>query len=167
LVTSLFWLEDHKWWPYIPVFVGVVAPAERRLRWRRWLLIGSSAHVIGTYVGQGYLRWAITRGKAPRRLVNVRDVGVSYFVFGVAGALTGYVEQPWRARSQLAALAALAGNVALQPTFTEVGHATAFLIGLAAMPKESDRDAAPYPALPSHVDAAPPEDPRPPPLPAL
>jgi hypothetical protein len=50
LATSLFWLDGRKWWPYVPVFVGVVAPAERRLHWWRWLLVGVVAHVIATYM---------------------------------------------------------------------------------------------------------------------
>ena len=78
--------------------------------------------------------------------MNARDVGVSYFVFGVAGALSGYVEQPWRSRSQLAGLAALTGNAVLRPTFTEVGHLTAFVVGLAAVPLAPDREERPYPA---------------------
>jgi hypothetical protein len=78
-------------------------------------------------------------------LVNARDVGVSYFVLGVAGALTGYVRPHWRSRSQAAGVAALAGNAALRPTFTEVGHLTAFVVGLAATPVVPDRDAMPYP----------------------
>jgi hypothetical protein len=145
LVTSLFWLDDRRWWPYVPVFVGVLAPAERRLRWWRWLLVGLAAHVIGTYVGQSYLRRSIRRGNAPRRLVDARDVGVSYFLFGVAGTLSGYVERPWRLRAQVGAVAALAGNVAVRPTFTELGHLTAFLVGLGAVPLAPHRDEFPYP----------------------
>lgn len=145
LAASLFWLDDRTWWPYVPAFAGVVAPAERRLRWWRWLLVGSAAHVIGTYVGQGHLRLQIRRRKAPRRLVKARDVGVSYFLLGVAGALTGYVQPPWRVRSQLAATAALTANAAARPTFTEVGHLTAFLVGLAAVPFTPDRERMPYP----------------------
>jgi hypothetical protein len=145
LTTSLFWLDDHKWWPYVPVFVGVVAPAERRLHWWRWLLVGVAAHVIATYVGQGYLRYSITKSRAPRRLVNARDVGVSYFVFGVAGTLTGYIRRPWRARCQLGAVGALTGNAILRPTFTEVGHLTALVVGLSAVALAPDRDAMPYP----------------------
>lgn len=140
LATSLFWLDDRRWWPYVPIFVGVVAPAERRLRWWRWLFVGVAAHVIGTYVSQGYLRWQIRRGSAPRRLADARDVGVSYFVFGLAGILSVYVRQPWRSRGQVATMAALAGNAALRPTFTEVGHLMAFLVGLAAIPLAPDRD---------------------------
>jgi hypothetical protein len=148
LAASLFWLDDQRWWPYVPVFVGVVAPAERRLRWWRWLLVGLAAHIIGTYVGQSYLRLLIRRGRAPKRLVNARDVGVSYFLLGVAGALTGYTRPPLRSPSQVTALAALTANAVARPTFTEVGHLTAFVVGLAAVPLSPDRDRKPYPAVP-------------------
>jgi hypothetical protein len=146
LSTSLLWLDGRQWWPYVPIFVGVVAPAERRLRWWRWLLIGVAAHVIGTYVGQGYLRRSISTGRAPRRLVNARDVGVSYFVLGVAGTLSGYLERRWRSKCQVVALAGLAANGAARPTFTEVGHLTAFLVGLTAIPLAPDREQRPYPS---------------------
>jgi hypothetical protein len=149
LAASLFWLDDRKWWPYVPAFVGVVAPAERRLGWWRWLLVGMGAHVIGTYVGQSYLRLLIRKGRAPKKLVNARDVGVSYFLFGVAGTLTGYLQPPGRSRSQLTAVAALTANAAARPTFTEVGHLTALIVGMAAIPLAPDRDRLPYPATAS------------------
>lgn len=150
LAASLLLTDDRKWWPYVPVFVAVAAPAERRLRWWRWVLVGFGAHVIGTYVGQTYLRLLIGKRKAPRRLVNARDVGVSYFLFGVGGALSGYVQPPWRTRGQVAGVAVLTANVAIRPTFTEVGHLVAFLVGLAAAPFVPDRDENPYPGrLPS------------------
>ncbi|KUI09876.1 hypothetical protein AU190_05520 [Mycolicibacterium acapulense] len=148
LTTSLFWLDDHRWWPYVPVFVGVVAPAERRLGWWRWLLVGIGAHVVATLVGQSYLRFLIRKGRAPERAENARDVGVSYFVLGVAGALSGYTRKPWRSGTQAAAALALAGNAAARPTFTEVGHLTAFLVGLASVPLAPDRDEQSYPSIP-------------------
>ncbi|MGV0853041.1 rhomboid-like protein [Mycolicibacterium phlei] len=132
LTTSLFWLDDARWWPYVPVFAGIVAPAERRLGSRRWLLVGLTAHIVGTYVGQSYLRLLIRTGRVPERLEDARDVGVSYFVLGVAGALTKSAKHP--RRIQAAAVLALAANTAARPTFTEVGHLTAFLVGLAADP---------------------------------
>lgn len=143
LASSLFWLDGHRWWPYVPVFLGVVAPAERRLGWWRWLLVGSAAHVLATYVGQGLLRTQISRRRAPAHLHNARDVGVSYFVLGVAGALSGYVAKRWRLRSQVAATAVLAVNAAARPTFTEFGHLTAFGVGLAVSPWLPDGE--PYP----------------------
>jgi hypothetical protein len=89
------------------------------------------------------LRWSIRKGRAPLRLVNARDVGVSYFVLGVTGALTGYIERPWGVRCQVAGLTALAGNAVARPTFTEVGHLTAFVVGLAAVPLAPDGDQRP------------------------
>jgi hypothetical protein len=162
LATSLFWLDGRKWWPYLPVFAGIVAPAERRLRWWRWLFVGVTAHVVGTYVGQGYLRLLIRMGRAPRRLAAARDVGVSYFVFGTAGALSGYVPRPWRSRVQVATGATMVANVAVRPTFTEVGHLTAYLVGLAAIPLAPDRDRHVYPAIANPRAATPLErNPRP------
>jgi hypothetical protein len=145
LVSSLFWLDDRRWWPYVPVFAAVVAPAERRLGSGRWLVVGSAAHLIGTFVGQGHLRLRIRTGRAPSRLVNARDVGVSYFVLGVAGALSGYVPPAWRARTQFVVAGALAANAVARPTATEVGHLTAFTVGLAANTALPDRDGRPYP----------------------
>jgi hypothetical protein len=145
LAASLFLIEGRTWWPYVPVFVAVVAPAERRLRWWRWLLVGMTAHVVATYAGQSYLRCSINDGNAPRRLTNARDVGVSYFVFGSAGALSGYVERRWRARCHASVLAVLAANAVVRPTFTEIGHLTAFVVGMAAIPMVPDRDGRPYP----------------------
>ena len=161
LAKSLFWTDDRRWWPYVPVFVGIVAPAERRLRWWRWLLVGIAAHVIGTYVGPGLSRHSIKPARAPRRLANARDVGLSGFVLGVAGTLSGYVERRSRARCQVAAVAALTVNAALRPTFTEVGHLTAFVVGLAAVPLAPRREGMPYPGP---IRAAPEERLRCPPL---
>ena len=147
LTTSLFWLDGRVWWPYVPAFVGLVAPAERRLRWWRWLLIGVAAHIIGTYVSQERLRRHISRGVAPKRLIDARDVGVSYFAFGVVATLTGYARPPWRTRSQVAGLAVLGGIAAVRPTYTAIGHLVAFVVGLAAVPLAPDRDGQPYPAV--------------------
>lgn len=149
LVSSLFWLDDRQWWPYVPVFAAVVAPAERRLGWWRWLAVGSSAHVVATYASQSLVRRSIRKGRAPAKLTNARDVGVSYFVLGVAGALSGYVHRRWRAKTQAAAVGALTVNVAVRPTFTEFGHLTAFVVGAAVSPLMPDRDARPYPPTPA------------------
>jgi hypothetical protein len=145
LLSSLFWLDGRSWWPYVPAFFGMVAPAERRLGWWRWLFIGVSAHVIATYVSQGRLSRSIRKGLAPRKLVNARDVGVSYFMFGVVGALSGYVDRRWRTRAQAATASALVLNAVARPTFTELGHLTAFGVGLAASAVVPNRDGRPYP----------------------
>lgn len=145
LASSLFWLDGRRWWPYVPAYLTVLAPAERRLGWWRWLAVGITAHSVGTYVGQLRLRRAIKSSDAPRRLVDARDVGVSYFLLGVLGALSGYVLPPWRSRCQTVMVAGLAGNALLNPTHSEVGHLTSFLTGLACAPLVPNRDDAPFP----------------------
>jgi hypothetical protein len=145
LASSLFWLDGRRWWPYVPAFLTVLAPAERRLGWWRWLVVGVSAHSVATYVGQGHLRRAIRSADAPRRLVDARDVGVSYFLLGALGALSGYVLRPWRSRCQAALVVGLTGNALINPTHTEVGHLTALLTGLACAPFVPNRDDAPFP----------------------
>jgi hypothetical protein len=67
-------------------------------------------------------------------LANAHDVGVSYFLLGVAGAAATYLPSRHRPVARAAAAATLAIDVAVQPTYTEVGHLTSFLTGLALTP---------------------------------
>lgn len=143
LAASLFWLDGKSWWPYVPPFAAVLAPAERRLGTFRWLVVGCAAHVTGTYLGQGYLRWSIRAEQASPRLADAHDVGVSYFLLGVAGTLSAYLPRRHRTRVRAVGAAALAANAIVRPTFTEVGHLSAFLTGLALSPLATDREARP------------------------
>ncbi|WP_197374281.1 rhomboid-like protein [Mycolicibacterium baixiangningiae] len=145
LAASLFWLDGSRWWPYVPPFVAVLAPAERRLGTWRWLVAGTSAHVTGTYVGQGYLRRSIRAEQAPPRLADAHDVGVSYFLLGVAGTLSAYLPARHRTRLRVAGVAVLAANAVVRPTFTEVGHLSAFVTGLTLSPLATNRERHPYP----------------------
>lgn len=145
LAASLFWLDDSRWWPYVPAFVTVLAPAERRLGTTRWLLVGTAAHVTGTYLSQGYLRRSIRAEQAPPKLADARDVGVSYFLLGVAGTLSAYLPRRYRGRLRAAGVAALAANAIARPTFTEIGHLSAYVTGLALTPLAPGRDRRPYP----------------------
>lgn len=145
LFTSLLWMDGRQWWPYVPLYASVVAPAERRLGSARWLATGLAAHVGGTVISQAYLRRRIRRRGEATNLEHAVDVGVSYFALGIAGALTGYARRPWRSRTRAAVTAALTVNAAARPTFTEVGHLSAFLIGLVSSIGVPDRDAKPFP----------------------
>jgi hypothetical protein len=151
LAASLFWLDGKSWWPYVPAFAAVLAPAERRLGTFRWLVVGIAAHVAGTYLGQGYLRRSIRAEQAPPRLADAHDVGVSYFLLGVAGTLSAYLPRAHRGRVRGAAVAVLAANAITRPTFTEVGHLSAFLTGLALSPLAIDRERHPYPGTKGHA----------------
>lgn len=134
LVTSLFWLDGAYWFPYLVLFCLFLVPAERWLGSVRFLVVGFSAHVIATYCSEGVLRWAIVDGIRSPRLLNVHDVGVSYFLAAGAAVLIYRFVWHWR-WVYLAGLVVVVGSPLLaQVTFTAIGHACAALVGLAWYP---------------------------------
>jgi hypothetical protein len=143
LAASLFWIDGTYWWPYVVVFTLFVAPAERWLGPLRWLAVGLVAHVVSTYLSEAYLYWTIAQAQVSPRLIDARDIGVSYFVVGIVGALTYHVARPWR-WLYLAGMVALAGAALLtQPGFTPLGHLLSLLVGLACYPLVRARTARP------------------------
>jgi hypothetical protein len=134
LIESLVWIDGWHWWPYAVAFTLFLAPAERWLGRLRWLGVGLGSHVGATYLSEGYLYWRIQEGISSPRLVNVRDIGVSYFVVGIVGVLAYHIPSRWRRIYVIAALVVFGVALALQPDFTQLGHFTALLIGLASYP---------------------------------
>jgi len=134
LIQSLLWIDGQYWWPYLVVFTLFLAPAERWLgRWR-WLIVGLVCHIGATYLGEGYLFWRIEEGITSPRLIDARDIGVSYFVVGIVGVLTYHIPPRWRWLYVIAALVVFAAVLAVKRDFTNVGHFSALLIGLGCYP---------------------------------
>ncbi|MFF7341641.1 rhomboid-like protein [Streptomyces sp. NPDC008163] len=134
LITSAFWIDSGQWLPYAVLYTVFHAPAERRLGTLRWLAVAATAHVLATLVSESVLAWAISRGHAPAAAANTLDVGVSYALAGVVAVLTYYVPRPWRPAYLFAVLVIYTVPLITSPTFTDVGHLTAALIGLGCYP---------------------------------
>lgn len=134
LITSLLWTDGYAFWPYLVMFCLFLAPAERRLGSLRFVIVGLTAHVLATYLSEGYLYWQIQEAMISPRYLNARDVGVSYFIVGTMGVLTYFIARPWRWWYLGAAVVWFAVPVAVSDAFTPVGHLCALLIGLAAYP---------------------------------
>jgi tRNA(Arg) A34 adenosine deaminase TadA len=134
LVNSLLWIDGRYWWPYVLIFTLFLAPAERWLGHLRWLVVGLICHIGATVLSEGFLYWSIQAARASPRLVDARDVGVSYFVVGVAGVLFYRIPRRWR-WAYLGALAVIAVSALVARTnFTSLGHLCALLLGLACYP---------------------------------
>ncbi|WP_406100172.1 rhomboid-like protein [Streptomyces sp. NBC_01013] len=147
LISSAFWIDSGTWIPYAILYTVFHAPAERRLGTLRWLTVAATAHVLATLVSEGVLAWAIQHGHAPETAVNTLDVGVSYALAGVVAVLTYYVARPWRYVYLFAVLVIYAVPLVTGATFTDVGHFTAALIGLACYPLTRTRpETKPTPA---------------------
>jgi len=147
LFSSLLWIDGRVLWPYALAFCVFLAPVEHWLGHLRWLLVGLIAHVIATYVGEGSLYLAIQDAEVSPRLINARDIGVSYFVLGMVGVLTYRIARPWRWAYLLFFLATVSAALVLTPAFTSIGHFSALLVGLACYPLTlGRRRPAPTPA---------------------
>ncbi|MCX0245160.1 rhomboid-like protein [Streptomyces drozdowiczii] len=134
LITSAFWIDSGQWLPYAVLYTVFHAPAERRLGTLRWLAVAATAHVLATLVSESVLAWAISHGHAPAAAANTLDVGVSYALAGVVAVLTYYVPRPWRPAYLFAVLVIYTVPLITNPTFTDIGHLTAALIGLGCYP---------------------------------
>lgn len=134
LFQSLLWIDGRYWWPYLLIFTVFLAPAERWLGHLRWTVVGLVCHAGATYLSEGYLYWTIHENAASSRLIDARDVGVSYFVVGIVGVLFYRVPRRWRWSYLAVTFALVAGGLLYQTNFTSLGHLCALLIGLACYP---------------------------------
>jgi hypothetical protein len=142
LFASAMWIPSGRWLPYAVLYTVLHAQAERWLGTLRWLLVCVAAHVLATLISEGALLWGIQRGMVPPSAVNTLDVGVSYALAGVAGVLTYRIARPWRYPYAAAVLAVFGVPLLAGRTFTDLGHFTAVLIGLACFPLVPGREKA-------------------------
>jgi hypothetical protein len=141
LIESLLWIDGRYWWPYLIVFTVFVAPVEHWLGHSRWLVVGLISHIGATYVSEGYLYWTIQEALASPRLIDARDIGVSYFVVGVVAVLTYRIRRPWRWAYLAGILLVFGAALAIRTNFTGVGHLCALGLGLACYPLTRTRRA--------------------------
>jgi hypothetical protein len=134
LLESLLWIDGQYWWPYLVVFTVFLAPAERWLGHLRWLVVGLICHIGATYLSEAYLYWTIQEAQASPRLIDARDIGVSYFVVGIVGVLAYRIAPPWRWGYLAAAILVFGVVLAVRADFTQLGHLCALLLGLACYP---------------------------------
>ncbi|MCH5644020.1 rhomboid-like protein [Gordonia sp. ABSL49_1] len=144
LFTSLFWIDGAFWLPYLVSFCVFHIPAERWLGSLRWLAVGLSAHILATFVSEGLLGLAIHDGVADESMVNVLDVGVSYFLAGIVGVLTYRIARPWCWVYLGGVLAVYGLPLIVAFDFTAIGHFTSVLIGLAWYPMARRRGVPPW-----------------------
>ncbi|PCG84017.1 hypothetical protein CIB93_21610 [Streptomyces sp. WZ.A104] len=135
LISSALWIDGGRWLPYAVLFTVFHATAEHWLGTLRWLTVVVLAHVLATLVSEGVLAWAIRYGHAPPSATDTLDVGVSYALAGAVAVLTYRVPHLWRYAYAFAVLVAYGVPLIGEGrTFTDLGHFTAVLIGLACYP---------------------------------
>ncbi|MFI7342394.1 rhomboid-like protein [Streptomyces sp. NPDC050085] len=139
LVSSAFWIDGSSWWPYAVLYTVFHAQAERWLGTARWLAVAAASHVLATLISEGALLWAIRHGHAPASSVSTLDIGVSYALAGIVAVLTYRIASPWRYGYLAVVLFVYGSPLVTGRTFTDLGHFTSVLIGLAGYPLVRDR----------------------------
>ncbi|QDY75310.1 rhomboid-like protein [Streptomyces qinzhouensis] len=134
LVSSALWIDGGGWLSYAVLYSVFHAPAERWLGTLRWAVVAVAAHVLATFASEGALLWAIRHGLAPHSAVDTLDIGVSYALAGVIGVLTYHIAAPWRYGYLAVVLVVYGLPLVTGRTFTDLGHFTSVLIGLACWP---------------------------------
>ncbi|MFC8538213.1 rhomboid-like protein [Streptomyces sp. NPDC057249] len=96
--------------------------------------VAATAHVLATLVSESILAWAIRHGHAPPSAADTLDMGASYALADVIAVLTYCIPRPWRPPYLFAVLVIYTLPLTANPTFTDIGHLTAALIGLGCYP---------------------------------
>lgn len=141
LFESLLWVEGRYAVLYLVLFTLFLAPAEHWLGQIRWLTVGLTCHVLSTYISEGWVYLAIQYHAAPERLVRATDIGVSYFVVGVAAVLAYRIARPWRWGYLAVLVVFYLVLLIVQFNFTAIGHFSAIFIGLMFYPVTRPRPA--------------------------
>lgn len=139
LIESLLWIDGRYWWPYLIVFTIFLAPTEHWLGHLRWLAVGLVCHIGATYLSEGYLYWTIQEATTSPRLIDARDIGVSYFAAGIVAVLTYRIPRPWRWVYLAAAVLVFGIALVVRTDFTSVGHLCALALGFACYPLTRSR----------------------------
>ncbi|MFF2954466.1 rhomboid-like protein [Kitasatospora sp. NPDC057965] len=134
LVASALWTETSSWPLYAVLFTLVHANAERWLGTARWFTVAATSHVLATLVSEGVVAWGIVQGTLRRSMAETVDVGVSYALAGVVAVLTYRFAGGWRWLYGGAVVVFYLVPLVASHTFTDLGHFTAALIGLAFFP---------------------------------
>ncbi|MEV4936716.1 rhomboid-like protein [Streptomyces zaomyceticus] len=135
LLASAFWIEDPAdLLLYAVLFEVLHAPVERWLGTAKWLFTVGTAHIAATLISQQVVLVAIRLHDVPRSMAHVVDIGVSYGLAASAGILTYRLPRPWRWFYLAGVIAFFVVPLAMDRTYTDLGHAISLAIGLACYP---------------------------------
>ncbi|MEZ0363198.1 rhomboid-like protein [Mycobacterium sp. pUA109] len=115
---------------WLPGLVCLLALAELLWRSGRLALVFVVGHIGATLLVAIGLTGALKLGWLPVSVSFARDVGMSYGAAAVLGALTAAIPARWRPAWIGWWVSVALGTAALCADFTDVGHATALLLGM-------------------------------------
>ncbi len=131
LVVSAFVVPNLAGLLQLPVLMLVYATGQRWVGRAGTVLAAGFGHVGATLLVATLIASGITHGRLAESVAQASDVGVSYGVACLAGFVVSRVPPRWRGVYVAALAGFYAGPLLRHQTFTDVGHVTALLLGLA------------------------------------
>ena len=154
LVASAFWLEGD-WLAlqlgvWLVLFITVLAPAERWLGTRRWVIAFAVSHIGATVITAFRLWRAVKLGHQPPAVRDALDVGLSYGFLGICALSIYRLPGRWRWPVRVLLLAPLLVVLRIDRQFTDAGHVAAVLIGFGLFPlaRAAEAESRTQPARP-------------------
>jgi membrane associated rhomboid family serine protease len=132
-VTSALFVSGD-WLPTMVLLAAGLGLLERRVGTARTLAVFATGHVIATLVTEGAVWLDIRAGDLSGRAATQLDVGVSYGMWAVLGAMLVLLPARWRWPAFAAFAALVVGPLLDDFDMTAGGHTLAFAIGLAWWP---------------------------------
>ena len=133
LITSALWIAGGGWFLYF-LYNLFHVPAERWLGTGRWLLVLAIAHVGATYSARASCSGRSTTAMPRSPPATPWTTASATHSRGSRAVLVYLVVKPWR-YVYLAGLLLFYGSALITGrTFTDVGHFSAVLLGLACYP---------------------------------
>ncbi|MGB8407305.1 MAG: rhomboid-like protein [Mycobacterium sp.] len=130
LLGSAFVADTDLVYLWLPGLVCLLAAAELLWYGRRLATVFIVGHVGATILVAGGLVLAVESGWLPRSISRAADVGVSYGVMAVVGALTSAVPRRFKPMWFGWWLPAAAAVVVVSTDFTDIGHVVALMLGM-------------------------------------
>lgn len=133
LIGSIFVNEAGPMYIWLPGVMSVLALGELLWHRRRLVVAFAVGHLGATLVVAVALAAAVATGLLSRSISDAADVGMSYGAVGVLGTFTAAIPARWRPTWIGWWLSVAVASVALSGSdFTNVGHAIALTLGMAA-----------------------------------
>jgi hypothetical protein len=130
LVVSAFVLGSPWELAELPLLIWAYGALQRWLGRGAAVVTGAFGHVGATLFVAVLLATGITRGAISPAVGQVDDVGVSYGMAAVAGLCVIRVPRRWLLLYVGTLVVVFGGGLVLSHTFTDVGHVSAWGIGL-------------------------------------
>jgi hypothetical protein len=142
LVASAFWSQGRPIIVWIGVLVVAMALTERWIGTRRTIAVFAAGHVGATVLTQAAVAIAVAAGWMSRASLHMPDVGISYGLAALAGALALRFHGRARLVHVAVALSVILIFLISDPGVGNVGHVVAFALGLATADRLAKRRVA-------------------------